>query len=349
VSLVAEFQREPPARLPAVPMSHFQAPAYAPLLLRYGQTPLWLLVRDAPHRLLATWLMFETPANYLRPPRHRLTRRLDNMLMTIHGPCQIPNLTAAKIGAVRRTALDAIAHETAVRGWTAAVLALDPDLSGDQIAAWSALARQSGFTTVPLATYLADLPASETELFTKLKPDRRTKIRNAEKAGIEVIRDGGDEALRRYYRLRCETSRHNATPAIPWEHFADTAAACSGTDIFHLFLACDADSVPLAGQIAFAGAGYVYLSGVALSDRARQSGIPANDLLQWRVLNWARENGHRVVDFAGAQPASTDPKQQAIDAFKARWGTRVAHSLRLELHGSRTRRAAAALARRVLG
>src|SRR5207244_6207684 len=129
--------------------------------------------------------------------------------------------------------------ETRVRGWTKTVLSLDPDLTNDQIAAWSALARRSGFTVEPLATYLADLPASEAELFARLKADRRTKIRSAEKSGIRVIQDRGEDALHRYYRLRCETSRHNATPPIAWEHFADTAAACSGTDIFQLFLACD--------------------------------------------------------------------------------------------------------------
>jgi len=75
--------------------------------------------------------------------------------------------------------------------------------------------------------------------------------------------------------------------------------------------------------------------------------IPANDFLQWSVLRWAVETGQRLVDFVGASPSSDDPKVHAIDAFKARWGTRLQASLTLSLPGDAFRPRLASLAGRL--
>ena len=99
--------------------------------------------------------------------------------------------------------------------------------------------------------------------------------------------------------------------------------------------------------MAFVHNGYVYLSGVSIADWALAEGVPANDFLQWHILDWARREGCRLVDFVGAAPDSDDPKLKTIDAFKARWGTELVDTLELSLKVVPIRRYALAGLRRL--
>jgi lipid II:glycine glycyltransferase (peptidoglycan interpeptide bridge formation enzyme) len=124
------------------------------------------------------------------------------------------------------------------------------------------------------------------------------------------------------------------------------AKAFRGTDVFHVFTASLGGRCA-AAQLAFVWYGYVFLAGVSVADWTLEKRIPANDLLQFGVLDWAREHRCRTVDFVGAHPGTQDSKIRAIDAFKARWGTTIGESLELSLPGSDLRRRALRLAQMV--
>lgn len=336
-----------PAAPPARPLSHYQDPAYAELLRAYHQTPVWLVARDGvKQKVLATWLLFETPGNYLAPPTGKLARVLDRHLFAMHGPVLADGLDDGLRQAVIAALLQAIRRRALRTAPISLRLLLDPVMSSAEVASWVRIAQGNFFNVKPSWTYVARLPASRDALLEQIKPDRRTKVRKAEKAGVTFACEPTRAGLEAYYQLRLATLARNGHAALPFAHFADTLAVMGPPGIFKVFLARLGDRVG-AGQLAFVYNGYVHLSGVSIADWVLAEGVPANDLLQWCILDWAREQGCRSVDFVGAVPDSADPKQKSIDAFKARWGTELTESVELSLPSVPIRRYALRALRRL--
>jgi CelD/BcsL family acetyltransferase involved in cellulose biosynthesis len=348
-ALVASWHDDPPAPTPGVPFSHFQSGHWSRLLRRYGQRPLCVWVRDGTGPPLASWLLYSTPGDYLRPPLPP-ARWLDVHLRGVHSPAIDPRLDRAERERVLTVLLEAVAARVRRVRPISCSVGLDPVLSDDQRDDWVRLAAAAGFDAAPQYTYMAHVPSTTDELWLAIKRDRRPKIRKAEKLGVVFEEAHGLEALREYADVRNETRRRNGHDPVPWDHFAATWETLAGSSIYRIFLARLNGRIG-AGQLAFVWNGYVYLSGVSTAQWAVNGKLPANDYLQWRLLEWAVEEGRRLVDFGGAQPHSDDPKLRAIDAFKSRWGTRLEESLALSLtpRGAGVRGRAAALAQRLLG
>lgn len=346
MDVTVSMQKEPPP-LPAAALSHFQLPIYGELVRAYGQSPVWHVAREKEgERVLASWLMFSTPGNYLSPPRSALTRFLDRHIMGLHSPVIDHSLTPAQREHVIAKLLAGVA------GWhdrTAPIsttLLLDPALAGGEAELWQRLALRHGFKTEAKWTYLADLPSRAEDLIGLLRPERRTKVRKAQKSGLTFEQDTTLGGLRRYFALRQETLEHNALDALPFAHFEDTLNVMAHSAIFKVFLA-SLDGRAGAGQLAFVHNGYVHLAGVAVAEWARAARLPANDFLQWSVLEWSIEHGYSRVDFVGAAPHSQDPKLRAIDSFKASWGTKLVSTLQLSRSSLPVRRAALGVLRRL--
>ena len=317
---------ETPASLPATPFSHFQSGAYAGMLRRLGKRPLWLVVSDASGETVATWLLFFSPGDALRPPKHRISRALDVHLHGVHGPVLSAGLSDREREAVLGVLLGGLLSHIRRRRPVTNRFSLDPALSSRERELWSAAAKAAGFRTEASHTYAVRLPESEEELFQKIKSDRRTKVRKAQKSD-PVFEEAGDmEALKLYHEVRTDTMRRNGHEPVPFEHFRDAFEELHEAGIYRVFLARFGERIG-AGQTAFVWNGYVNLSGVSIATWALDEKLPANDYLQWSVLLWAQKRGCGMVDFVGAQPGSTDPKIKAIDAFKSRWGTELCESL----------------------
>ena len=323
----------------------FQSEGYARLLALDNRRPLWLAALDSSGRVVARWLLFETPSDYLHPPRGVVGRLLDVHLAANHSPSLAENAEPTQSDAIRNALLAKVARRVARARPVSATLRLDPRIDVAELAAWRAVAARHGFETAPSWSYLSELPPTVEAMFTRIKSDRRTKVRKGESDGItfEVGRDVA--AFEEYYAVRCDNARRNGVGIVPWGHFK---AACDalGTDgANRVFLARMAGRVA-AGQLALIDRGFVTLNGVSVASWAFESKIPANDVLQWRVIAWAIENGMRWIDYVGADPTTTDPKIKAIDHFKSRWGTTLCESMVLHCAGSRLRRVGSRVARR---
>lgn len=333
--------------LAARPFSHYQDPVYDRLLRAYRQTPLWLVARPrGGTSILATWLLFETPANYLTPPAGKLARVLDRHLLGMHGPVLADGLSRDDRQAVITVLLETVRRRSTRTAPISLRLLLDPVMTPELRADWTRAASGCGFDVKPSWTYLARLPDSKEMLLAGIKSDRRTKIRKAEKAGVTFACDPTTTGLRAYYELRLATLARNGHQPLPFAHFSDTLEVMGPPAIFKVFLARLGDRIG-AGQLAFVYNGYVHLSGVSIADWVLSEGIPANDYLQWSILAWALEQGCHSVDFVGAVPESPDPKQKSIDAFKARWGTELTESLELTMPSVPIRRYALGALRRL--
>lgn len=341
-----QWSDDPPSALPALPFSHFQTFEYAAVLPRYGQRPLWLTVR-MDGDVVATWLFYRTPANYLAPPRSRLRRKLDVHLQATHSPVWAEALTEEQRRRARRLMLQALIEETDRSSYITVRTVLDPTIEPSTRCDWADAAEQVPLRISPSYTYAVRLPGNSSELFASLKADRRTKVRKAEREDPAFEQVDDLAGLRAYHAVRCETTARNSIPEVPWEYFETTFSMLNPSGMYKVFLARFGGRVG-AGQASFCWNGYVYLAGVSIASWAREERIPANDYLQWKVLEWAVESGQELVDFVGAQPDSKDEKIRTIDAFKSRWGTSLYESLAIEYPPTSIRRQARRAANRAV-
>jgi lipid II:glycine glycyltransferase (peptidoglycan interpeptide bridge formation enzyme) len=90
------------------------------------------------------------------------------------------------------------------------------------------------------------------------------------------------------------------------------------------FVLYDADGTALASQFATHHDGIVYLSGVAISSVARKQSIPANDVLQWKIIEWYAQRGATVIDWVGyTLNAPHNSKHDRVNRFKLKFGGSV--------------------------
>ena len=45
-----------------------------------------------------------------------------------------------------------------------------------------------------------------------------------------------------------------------------------------------------------------------------------NDLMQWHMIKWGREQGCSTLDLSGIEPFPSSPKMRSIYEFKSKWG-----------------------------
>ena len=318
-----EWTKDPPSELPGDAPSHFQVLRYGDLMRRYGQEPMWQIVRDETGRLVSAWLLAKTSSDYLYPSRLGVLRKLDVHIEGSHGPVVSPDLVTEERRSLAafsmRAVIDKAQRERALR----INLRMHP-LSGEGRAkGWKESASEAGFRAVDVATYITDIKGDSPEqLFGRIKGDRRTKIRKAEELGVEVRRAESSTDVQLFTDLRNAARTSIGLTPIPDDHYLATYEVLGKAGLYSIFLAT-LDGRLAAGQTAFAHNGYIYLAANCHAEWTREKKVPANDFLQWRVLEWAATTGNRFVDFVGAEPTSTDPKVKAIDSFKARWASQL--------------------------
>ncbi len=171
------------------------------------------------------------------------------------------------------------------------------------------------------ATLVVDLSADYETLFANLKKEARNKVRRAEKQGIQIVEAKNDaESLERLVRIMGETARRNRVAPISmptlrcssWAHFYEHGLSRGFVSM--------AEGELLSSQQAVTFNRIMSLGGVAYTDYSRQARLYGNDLIQWHVIQWGKENGYRFVDFTGVASSSASKKMQGIYAFKSKWG-----------------------------
>lgn len=306
------------------------------LLKRYGQDPLWLTAKER-GTVVAAWLIARGPANYLAPPRTSLLRLWDVELVAMHGPTLSPSLSSTQKREVAESLLDAIRKRAETERVFKATLRMQPLMSPKLQSLWREAAKRAGFDSAETFSYVTEISGDDPdELFNRIKSDRRTKVRKAQKMGVECREATTSAEIELFTRLRQTVGDERGSTRVPDDHYLATSQVLGQKGVYHVFLAFWGDRLA-AGQTAFAYNGYVYLAANCTATWTRTEQVPANDYLQWHVLQWAVTQGCNVVDFVGAQPGSGDPKMEAIDSFKARWGSRLVSSIALTWERSQVR------------
>jgi len=147
----------------------------------------------------------------------------------------------------------------------------------------------------PAGIVLLDLRRGPDALFRDFSESRRANIRKAIRRGIEVAEAKSDDEIETYYGIYREWSRRKNQPAIDYPLFLKTVQARSNR---RLFLARHEGTIIAGVSIRFCPAGVIeYAANASL--KADQSLRP-NDLLHWRVIEWACAERFRTYSLGGA-------------------------------------------------
>jgi hypothetical protein len=139
---------------------------------------------------------------------------------------------------------------------------------------------------VPMCTILLDLSKGKDWLFRQCSETRRNKIRRAIKAGVEVTRLDVDRDFDDYYDLYRDWCAFKHVPCQPY----DTALRVSGNTGNRLVLIARHDGRLVGGSsFRFRRPGVVeYAANVSRREETR---VRQNDLLLWRGIEWAADQG----------------------------------------------------------
>ena len=185
----------------------------------------------------------------------------------------------------------------------AVLVKVDPPVCGD---AASAL-RRAGFRPAPVPekgfggtqprAVMKTFPlADDDTLLARFKPKTRYNLRLAERKGVEVTGETTREDLRAFYDLLVETGERDGFHVRDFGYYECLWTSIVEPVLGRLFLARHAGQA-LAGAIDFVlGTQCWYVYGASSNERRN---LMPNYLLQWRMMQWARDRGCEVYDFRG--------------------------------------------------
>lgn len=190
----------------------------------------------------------------------------------------------------------------------------DFDLDHDKV---RAIYEKYGFISTHWGSFITNVSKEKEELWSNIGKESRSKIRKAKKQGVKIAEVKSEDELKSYYEMSKELSKRNSLPVKSWEAFKSSLEDPT-TTIFMSYLG----DIPLSGQMALVDGRVALLGAVTTSNYSIENKIYGNDLVQWHVLNWAKDKGCMFVDSVGVSPYKEKhtPKQSGIYNFKKRWG-----------------------------
>ncbi|NPV26730.1 MAG: peptidoglycan bridge formation glycyltransferase FemA/FemB family protein [Firmicutes bacterium] len=174
---------------------------------------------------------------------------------------------------------------------------------------------EEGFEGVqPKYVFRLDLTPSLTQLFENLHSKTRYNVRLAIKKGVKIKTNCTKADLPTFYRILVETAERDRFLIRSYAYFETMWDQLVPPGYAKLFLA-EYEGIPIAGTLAFIfgdKAWYIY---GASSNQYRN--VMPNYLLQWTMIEWAKENQCRLYDFRGVPgPVPEDHPLYGLVRFK---------------------------------
>ncbi len=221
------------------------------------------------------------------------------------------------------TAFCGFLRETALRH-RAILLKIDPPIPIEDEAGEANL-RSAGFRPVssegfggtqPKCVMQLDLDKTLDELMGSFKPKWRYNIRLAEKKGVTVRLDCEKPDLRAFYDLLLETARRDRFLVRGFQYFQDMWDCLAPPGYMRLALT-HYEGQPIAGALAYLYGDKAWYTYGASSNQHRN--VMPNHLMQWTLIQWAKESGCKWYDFRGVSPrrdGELDEHLQGLNRFK---------------------------------
>ncbi len=185
---------------------------------------------------------------------------------------------------------------------------VDPDVDKDFDIApgWLQGLKSAGFVSVdkgqgfegvqPRFVFRLDISKDLDTLLAECHQKTRYNIRLARKKGVEIVTGAGKECLPAFYDILTTTASRDhflIRPYSYFEGFYDHLYPAGQTELFMAYY----EGEPIAGTLTFKmgdKAWYIY----GASSNAHRNLMP-NYLIQWTMIEWAKENGCTMYDFRG--------------------------------------------------
>lgn len=140
-----------------------------------------------------------------------------------------------------------------------------------------------------------DLTKGSEALFKDFSSNRRTNVRSSMKRGVEVDVARTREDFQAYYNVYAGWCERKAQPVVPFETFEEALLL---TNNRRLFLARFDGQVIAGVVIRLYPKGMIeYAANSSLEESLK---LKPNDLLHWRVIEWACREGYTRYNLAGA-------------------------------------------------
>ncbi len=154
-----------------------------------------------------------------------------------------------------------------------------------------------------------DLSPSIEDVWKRVVSAAQRSTRKAEKRGIVIRTEVTADGIEQYERLECETRKRQGAPPYPKGFFHRLFRLVEGAG---LFLA-ELEGAGVGGLVLLPS-GRTLVYGYGGSNAAGQ-GAGANDLLTWRAIQHAKEQGFERYDFG-----TTPVHHESLLKFKEKWG-----------------------------
>jgi hypothetical protein len=149
-------------------------------------------------------------------------------------------------------------------------------------------------TSLSFCAHKIELGVGQEKLFERMESAVRRGVRKAEKTGVKINFDTGEESMRTFFKLHCGTRRRHGLPPQPWRFFLNIHR--------HLLKAgqgfiatAQLESRPLAAAVFFRhGCQALYKFGA--SDYAFQNMRP-NNLVMWAAIKHCAERGLAALNL----------------------------------------------------
>ena len=165
---------------------------------------------------------------------------------------------------------------------------------------------------MPRRTMLVDLRPSLDEIWSSFRTNTRNRIRLAEKRGVQVRVGHGEADTATFVRFFEETGERAGMRLGRIEPILLAEPIFGPLDKVRLYLA-SGDNEDLSGVMIFLGgtmATYLW-GGSTASERARW--FNPNQLLHWKVMQWAKERGCTTYDLFGIPDHDEDVLEAEYD------------------------------------
>jgi lipid II:glycine glycyltransferase (peptidoglycan interpeptide bridge formation enzyme) len=153
-------------------------------------------------------------------------------------------------------------------------------------------------------TFILDLNQSLDEVRKQLDGKWRNQLNRAEKNNLKIIEGNGDGEFATMIALFNEMwARKQFAQASDINEFRRIQRSLPNGQKMRVFI-CEQDGIPVSGLLG-SGMGHsgIYLFG-GTSDKGMQA--KGSYLLQWRMIQWLKENGVRYYNLGGINP-ETNP------------------------------------------
>ena len=178
--------------------------------------------------------------------------------------------------------------------------------------------KNEGYHGFPFCTIIIDLRRPLEETWSALDKKARWGVRKAERLGVKVKIANTWQEWEEYYHLHVLHSREKQYPTSPYDFFREMFKL-RHKNTSCLFMASYGKR-PIAGSLFL-----VYRENMIFLQNASQSAFLTynpNNLIQWRSIEWAKENGVTAYDMNGL-PWEKTPYLRGVYDYKKRWDGHV--------------------------